>query len=71
MKKFIPGPEHLEYTVILPPGCSSYCDSVGLKSGTERYSIQRRTNSSGREEISLMADGVTTGTRVGMKLDIK
>lgn len=71
VRKFAPGPEHLEYTVILPPGCNSYFDGVGLKSGTDRYSIQRRTNSSGREEISLMADGVATGTRVGMKLDIK
>ncbi|PWK87958.1 hypothetical protein C8D88_103154 [Lentzea atacamensis] len=71
VKKFTPGPEHLEYTVVLPPDCSGYWDGVGLKSGTERYSIQRRTNTSGREEISLVADGVATGARVGMKLDIK
>lgn len=71
VKKFSPGPEHLEYTVVLPPGYSGYWDGVGLKSGTKRYSIQRRTNTSGREEISLVADGVSTGARVGMKLDIK
>lgn len=71
VKKFSPGPEHLEYTVVLPPGCSGYWDGVGLKSGTENYSIQRRTNTSGREEINLVADGVATGARVGMKLDIK
>lgn len=71
VKKFSPGPEHLEYTVVLPPGCSGYWDGVGLKSGTERYSVQRHTNTSGREEISLVADRVRTGARVGMKLDIK
>lgn len=71
IRKFSPGPEHLEYTVVLPPGCSGYWDGVGLKSGTERYSIQRRTNTSGREEISLVADHVRTDARVGMKLDIK
>ncbi|MDX8028617.1 hypothetical protein SK803_00270 [Lentzea sp. BCCO 10_0856] len=71
VKRFSPGPEHLEYTVVLPPGCSGYWDGVGLKSGTERYSIQRRTNTSGREEISLIADRVRNGARVGMKLDIK
>lgn len=71
VKKFTPGPEHLEYTVILPPGCSSYYDSVGLKAGAERYSIQRNTTGNGREEIRLVADGIATGTRVGMRLDIK
>lgn len=71
VKKFTPGPEHLEYTVVLPPGCSGYWDGVGLKSGTESYSIQRRTNTSGCEEISLVAEAVATSARVGMKLDIK
>ena len=71
VKKFSPGPEHLEYTVVLPPGCSGYWDGVGLKSAAESYSIQRSTNTSGREEINLVADGVATGARVGMKLDIK
>jgi len=71
VKKFSPGPEHLEYTVVLPPGFSSFYDSVGLKSGTERYSIQRHINDGGREEIRLVADAISTGSRVGMKLDIK
>ncbi|WP_090055789.1 hypothetical protein [Lentzea fradiae] len=71
VKKFSPGPEHLEYTVVLPPGCSGYWDGVGLRSGTASHSIQRRRNSNGCEEIHLVADGVATGARVGMKLDIK
>ncbi len=71
VKTFTPGAEHLEYTVVLPPGCGGYWDGVGLKSGTERHTVQRRTNTSGREEISLVADGIATGARVGMKLDIK
>lgn len=71
VKRFTPGLGHLEYTIVLPPGRSGYWDGVGLKSGTERYSVQRHTNTSGREEICLVADGVATGARVGMKLDIK
>ncbi|MGW6932362.1 hypothetical protein ACWGE0_20070 [Lentzea sp. NPDC054927] len=71
VKKFTPGPQALQYTIVLPPGCSAHFDSIGLKNGAERYSIQRRINSNKREEVSLTAHRVTAGARVGMKLNIR
>lgn len=71
VKIFTPGLEHLEYTVVLPPGLSGDWYGVGLKALTERYSVRQHVNKNGREEIRLVADGVATGARVGMKLEIK
>ncbi len=68
---FAGGIEYLEYVVVLPDGFDTYCDAIGLVKGRDDYSIAIKRTGAAPVEVRLVARGIPSQQRVGMRLDLK
>ena len=61
--------ESLHYAVELPRGCQARFDTIGLKNGAVKYRIRQTATDGAGTRITLTAEGIPAGLRVGMRID--
>ena len=63
--------DQLEYSVVLPRGCTAFCDPVGFTRADPSVELLSRDTAEGRAEFSVRGQGLDDGRRVGMRLELK
>jgi len=61
--------DSLHYAVELPRGYQARFDTIGLKNGTIKYKTKPSATKDGGTRITLTAEGIPAGRRVGMRID--